>query len=94
MIKNSQQRIEDSSPREMFERDCILRFVEGLKLAISCAKELEAIQPKMGWKEVAIGLEGMIVTGKKLAASRPVTRGALLLDAARIQKTLDVSNPA
>lgn len=66
------------SPREMFEGECMKRFVDGLKLAESCARELMALQPKRGWDDVEKALHQMRVQGHKLAHTKSLSRQALL----------------
>lgn len=79
----------DSQPTDMWERESIKRLIEGLKLSASCARELHAIQPKMGWDKVFVSLQGLIVNGRKLAQTRSLTRQALLAHADQIQGSLD-----
>ena len=83
--------LQDSTPRDMYERESLQRFVEGLRLAVSCTRELQALEPKMGWGKVTEGLQNLLISGRKLAQAKALTRGALLADAARIQSKLDTS---
>lgn len=85
------QRTIDSTPRDMYEAESFQRFSEGLKLAVSCAREMNALEPKAGWNDVANSLRALLVSGKKLSEAKALTRQALLADAARIQGKLDTS---
>lgn len=85
------QRTIDSTPKDMWEKDSLKRFIEGLKLAVSCASEMHALEPKAGWNDVANNLRALLASGKRLAHTKAMTRQALLADAARIQSKLDTS---
>lgn len=65
-------------PREMYEAEAIQRFIEGLKLAESCARDMHQKQPKRGWDDVAKALNHMRLQGHKLFHARGLTRQALL----------------
>lgn len=88
------QRPIDCQPRDMFEKESIERFIEGLRVSISCSREMQFIEPKMGWDKVTEGLVGLLVSGKKLAKAKAVTRQQLLADAATVQKKLDTTPQA
>jgi hypothetical protein len=72
----------------MFEAESLQRFIEGLKLSISCSREMQRHEPKAGWKGVTEGLQALLVSGTKLAHTKALTRQALLADADRIQRML------
>ncbi len=74
-------------PREMWRDESLQRFVEGLKLAASCAKELNGVDPKQGWGKVADMLLQMVVNGRKLSRVRGLTRQEVLARSGRIQTT-------
>lgn len=76
----------DSTPVDMHERDCVIRYGEGLRVAISCAKEMQAMEPKNGWKKMEQLLLHLKDVGKKLAETKPMTRGELLQRADQIAK--------
>lgn len=78
----------DSTPTDMMEKESTKRLIEGLKLSASCAREMHAREPKMGWHKVFESLQGLIINARKLAQTRSMTRQALLADADRIQGTL------
>lgn len=77
----------DCQPRDMFEGEATQRFIEGLKLAASCSKEMQALQPKRGWGKVTEALNHLISNGYKLSRTRALTRQALLQDTDRIAAT-------
>lgn len=68
----------DSTPRDMFEKESLQRFMDGLKLASSCAREMIQLQPKNGWGKVHEALNHLIASGYKLAHTKSLTRQALL----------------
>ncbi len=78
----------DSTPTDMYERESTKRLIEGLKLSASCAREMYAQEPRMGWHKVVESLNGLIISARKLAQTRAMTRQALLADADRIQSKL------
>lgn len=63
---------------DMYEKESFERFIEGLKLAASAAKEMVPLQPKMGWGKAAEQLYHLIASGRKLAQAKSLTRQALL----------------
>lgn len=77
--------------RDMFRDESLQRFIEGLKLAASCAKEMNALAPKQGWGKVSEQLNYMIASGYKLARARPMSRGDLLLGVDEIAKTQNIN---
>lgn len=89
-MSNAQRTI-DSQPVDMWERDAIKRFAEGLSLTISGCREMEVMEPKKGWKETAEALEHHRLMGIKAAKRKAITRQELLVDALRIQGKLDTS---
>lgn len=80
--------VTDSAPREMYEKESIQRFLEGLKLSSSCAKELHAIQPKRGWNAVHTTLENLFLMGSKLSKAKALTRQDLLQRTDRIAASM------
>lgn len=77
----------DSTPRDMFEKESIQRFIDGLKLAASCARELNQLAPKKGWGKVAEQLSHLCALGYKLSRARGLSRGDLLQRTDRIAQT-------
>lgn len=78
------------NPRDIYEKEIIERFIEGLKLAVSCSKEMQEIQPKRGWGDVTNQLNGMVMLGHKLARAKGITRQALLAHADQIQAAMGI----
>lgn len=68
----------DSTPKDMQEKELMERFLDGLKLASSCAKEMRGYQPKHGWDIVEKQFNQMHYLGKKLLNARGQTRQKLL----------------
>ncbi len=59
---------------EMSEKETLERFDEGLKMAVSRAKELAQAQQNEGWVLVGIILERIRTDGLKLAKSKGITQ--------------------
>jgi hypothetical protein len=81
----------DSQPREMYEAETIERFKEGLLLSISCCKEMNQNEPNKGWYQIGEQLMALRLNGIKQSQRKAITRGALLQDAAILQRSLDTS---
>ena len=81
----------DSSPREMYEKESIQRFRDGLKLALSCSREMEARQPKRGWDTVTQGLGNIIQLTNKLLDMKAQTRSELAEGIARVSELSKIS---
>lgn len=64
--------------REMFESESLQRVIEGLKLALSCSREMQRLSPKQGWGKVTEGLAHLVASAHKLAHTKAQTRQALL----------------
>lgn len=78
-------------PRDMTEGESLKRFLEGLKLASSCAAEMRSIQPKRGWGQIHEALNHMLAQGYKLARARGQTRQKLLQGTDEVQRKMDTS---
>ena len=78
--------IVDSSPREMLESESIKRFREGLKLARSCSKEMEARQPARGWDTVTTSFDGLIHLTDRLLNVRAQSKSDLAFGLREVEK--------
>ena len=65
-------------PRDMLEKESLQRLIEGLKLALSCSKEMQSLEPKRGWGKVTEALAHLIKSSHRLAHTKAQTRQALL----------------
>lgn len=83
-------RMIDEQPKDMWELDCRKRLIEGLKVAISCCREYQKIEPKGGWHKMEHLLIAHGVMGKKLFEAKPQTKTELIQRADRIQNSLGV----
>ena len=77
------------TPRDMYRDESLQRILEGLKCAASCAKELNALDPKQGWGKVSEHLYAMVAGCHKLSRTRGLTRQDLLSRTERIRTTQD-----
>ncbi len=64
--------------RDMVESESLQRVIEGLKLSLSCSREMQAFSPKQGWGRVTEGLAHLLASARKLAHKKAQTRQALL----------------
>lgn len=76
-------------PRDMHRDESLQRILEGLKLSASCAKELNALEPKKGWGRVSEVLYAQVAGCHKLSRVRGLTRQDLLQRTERIRTTQD-----
>ena len=73
---------------DMHEKESFKRVMEGLALSLSCAREMQSIDPNGGWGEMVKVIKGVMTGGKKLFMKKPMTRQVLVNDAWRIQSKL------
>lgn len=64
--------------RDMAESESLQRVIEGLKLSLSCSREMQAHSPKQGWGRVTEGLAHLLASARKLAHAKAQTRQGLL----------------
>ncbi len=77
--------------REMYEKESIARFRDGLKLALSCSREMEVRQPKRGWDTVTKGFWNIIQLTDKLLDMKGQTKSELAAGIARVSELAKIS---
>lgn len=76
---------------DMHETETIERFVEGMKKAAACSRQLAAAQKNDGWLKLATVMDGIRVNGVKLFNGRALNRQDTLTMLDQRQKQLKIT---